>query len=183
MSELDTVLITIAASLVTGGIALIGVGITNKENTKRLNLQLTHSTNESNSTIKRKKAEELYELTDTWLKGLFYNYMNLALVMKGKFDYGQYLDQMIKHGKKSKGNFTRLEMIIHVYFQELLPAYNKVLEQREITNKIITEHKHAYEGGDLDGKRFLNGFTAEQLKLEESCETLKMGIAECARNA
>ena len=183
MSELDTVLITLAASLIAGGIALLGVGITNKENTKRLKLQLTHSTNEKKAALTREKAEELYELTDTWLKGLFYNYMNLAFVMQGKSDYNHYLDQIIKHGEQSEGNFARVEMIIHVYFPELLPKYNKILEHRENTNNISTEHKHAYEGGDLDGAKFLSGFTVEQTKLEEACETLKMGIAECARNA
>lgn len=183
MSDLATVLIALAAAIVTGGTALLGVYLTNRANTERLKNQLDHDTLEKSRVLKRERAEELYELTDEWLRGLFFNYLNLSFVMQGKFDYNQYLDQIIKHGNSNKSNFTRLEMILRIYFSNLVSTYEEVTRYRTIINDIAAKHKRAYEKGDFDGGRFLESFTSAQLKLEEAGDNLKDEIARCARDA
>ena len=180
---MDTALITIATALLTAGAALAGVYLTNRENSKRLKLQLDHESEKKHRDLQRKMAEELYELTDEWLSGLFVKYINLSSVMKGEMNYNQYHDQLIEYGNKSKSKFVRLEMIISIYFPELTTAYEKVIEMRGVVNDISIKHKHAYEKGDIDGERFLKPYTNAHLELEEYGDKLKEEIAQCARNA
>jgi len=103
--------------------------------------------------------------------------------MQGKFDYSQYLNQIIEHGNKSKSKFVRLEMIMSIYFPELAPAYKEVTKMRGIINAISIKHKRAYEQGDFDGERFLKPFNSNQVKLEQYGDKFKEEIAQCARNA
>jgi len=103
--------------------------------------------------------------------------------MQGKLDYNQHLDLVINDGEKPKHDFNRLEMILGIYAHELQPYYQKVIDARSELNAIATEHKHAYEQGDIHGERFLKPYTAAQLKIEKQGEVLKEKIAEYAKSA
>lgn len=182
MEILGKALIPFLASIITAIVAFTGVYFTNKANNERLRLQLEYEKEIKKKELTRDRAEELYELVDVWLQGMFVNYLNLSFVMEGKFDYNQYLDQIIEHGNKSEHNFTRLQMIIKVYFQELLPTYNDLIEIRSELNNISTEHKRAYERGGFDGQEFLKPYASLQFKFEKTGGRLKDEIAECAKS-
>lgn len=74
-------------------------------------------------------------------------------------------------------------MILGIHAKELRPYYQRVVDARSELNTISTEHKHAYEQGDIDGERFLKPYTATQLKIEKLGEVLKEKIAEHAKSA
>jgi len=179
----NTTIITLSTALITGSVALLGVYLTNRANTKRLKLQLEHESIEKNKNSTRIKAEELYELTDKWLKHLFIINFNFTLVMQEKLDYNQYLDLIVDTGKTDKGNFTRLEMLLHIYFNELTPFYKKVTDKRTELNEISIIYKHEYEKGHTNGKHHIKPFIKIQQELEAYGELFKKEIANKAINA
>jgi len=182
LADIATALITLATAAITGGVALAGVHLTNKANTERLRLQLKHESNERHRKLMQEKAEELYELTEKWLQGFAVNFLNLSSVMEGKFDYSQYLDQIIKYGEENKQNFSRLEMIVKIYFPELLPPYKDIIKARDAANNIADQHKKEYEQGNPDGRPFLEPFRSAHLALNQYGDKFLEGIAHCAKN-
>ena len=173
----------LAGVFVGATISIFGVWLTNRSNINQLRIQLVHERESRAEDTKRERLEDLYILVGHWLNGLSGHYISLSMVMQGKLDYNQHLDQFIKSADKQGYDYQRLEMILDVYAHPLKPMYEKVLEARAELNKISTKHKHAYEQGDMDGERFLKSYTAAQLKIESLGEALKKEIAEHAKNA
>lgn len=172
------------AGVITGAIiSIFGVWLTNKSNLNQLRTQLLHERQSREEDINRERLEELYILVGHWLNGIFSNYITLSMVMKGKLDYNQHLDQIIEKGKDQEHDFKRLEMIMDIYAHNLRPAYELVLEARSETNEISRKHRHAYERGDTDGERFLEPYTKAHLKVGKLGKELQKEIAEHAKNA
>jgi hypothetical protein len=162
------------AGVVIGAIiSIFCVCLTNRSNTNQLRMQLEHERQSRTEDLKRERLEELYILVGHWLNMFAGHYISLSMVMQGKLDYNQHLDQVIEGSKKQSHDFNRLRMLLDIYARELKPAYEKVLEARDELNEIATKHRHAYERGDLDGKRFLKPYTTTQLKIERLGEALK----------
>lgn len=182
MTDLETAIIALATAAITGGVALASVYLTNKSNNEQLRYQLEHDSTQKNKVLNRVRAEELYESVEQWINGMFYNYLNLTYVMQGKFDYNQYLDQIIEYGNKSETNFVHLEMIVNIYLTELLPSYNAVIEKREIANDIASNFKRDYERGKVNSEKYLPSLMLSQEKLEAAVAKLKKDIANYARN-
>ena len=76
MGSLSAALLAIAASVVTGAAALIAAYLTNKANNDRFKLQLNREEEYRATEFLRNRGEELYEISEQWLNGMFYNFMN-----------------------------------------------------------------------------------------------------------
>jgi hypothetical protein len=184
MSESYVTLITTLTSAGVGGaVALVSVYLTNKGNTVRQDAQLAHQAKIGHAELLRDRGEELYELIDTWLNGLFGSYMIKASIMQGKLTYNEGLDIELKNGKANSGNYGRIQMLIDVYFPAVREQCDRVLSLREATNKHVILHKRAYERGETDGTAFLKAFTTDQLSLEAAAEKLKEAVIEQVRAA
>jgi hypothetical protein len=181
LSDLGIGLVTLATATITGGVALLGVHLTNRATAERNNQQLRHGVEQKKKDQLLEKAEELYQLTDRWLSGFSTHFLHLVPVMRGQTDYNCYLDAIIEYGKSQNEKFVRIEMLLHIYFTELSAPYESVLEEREAYNEIITRHKQAYKQGDMDGVRFIEPFTKAALEIERRGQILKSAIAEVAR--
>ena len=158
-------------------LSIVGVWLSNKSNIKQLTIQLQHEKETNASLLRRERLEELYILVDKWLSEIFAYYLNLTLVMRGKTDYNQYLEQVIEQGKENTVDFSRLNMIVDIYGHELKSSYEKVLEAREELNKIYSAYKQAFKSGDIDGRRYLKSYTDVQLKLETLTECFNPNYA------
>lgn len=155
-----------------------GVWLTNRANLRQVRLQLEHEERAFRQRQTKERLEELYLLVCRWQHGLFSNFLNLTLVMKGEADYNWYLDQMKE--LSSTVDFNRLEMIIGIYGPELKSVYDAAISARSAINEVATQHKRAYMRGEA-GQSFLKPYTAAELKLEEACEALKLAVAAAAR--
>ena len=164
-------------------ISIFGVWLTNRSSVAQLRIQLEHERKVKVESIRRKKFEELYILVDKWLHGIFSNYLELTMVMRGEIDYNQYYDRIIEAGNKIGVDFSRLGMIVDIYGHELEPSFKKIMDARTELNKISAAHKRAYKSGDIDGERFLKPFTDAQVKIEDLTESFKKEIAEHAKRA
>ena len=75
------------------------------------------------------------------------------------------------------------EMILNIYFSELVTAYEAVTQMRTEVNNIAAEHKSAYDKGNTRGERFVQPFHNAQMRLQQCGEKFKSEIARCARSA
>lgn len=164
-------------------LGLIGVFVANHSSLARLQLQLKQEQQRHHSQVKREKLEELYILLSHWVNMFFSHHFKLALVMEGKIDYNQYLDEIISDGADNKVDFQRIEMILNIYGRELLPSYQKVLEWREKVNEIAAAHKLDYKMGNTNGEKYLGTSVAVHKELEKSVMSLKKELAELASGA
>ena len=174
-----TLLTALFSAAVGGTIALLSVFFTNRSNTARLKIQLEHESRQRNAELLRNRGEELYELSDKWLKKLIGHYLRRTFVMQCKITYNQCLDLDIQDGKEDSGNFSRIAMLIDVYFPSTRPAYNKIIATRNELNKIGAAHKHEYENGNVDGTQFVAPYIQFQNSIEQAGENFKALVLEC----
>src|SRR5947199_72180 len=76
-----TTLTALASAVVGGAVALLAVFLTNRSNTARLVLQLDHESRQRKADLLRDRGEELYELTDKWLRKFAGYYLRRPFVL------------------------------------------------------------------------------------------------------
>lgn len=96
------------------------------------------------------------------------HYVKIILLIEGKIDYHQYLDEIISDGADKKTDFQRIEMIMHIYGRELLPTYNEVSDRREKINNISAALKVDYKKGQINGEDYIALYTAAHTQLENT---------------
>jgi len=168
--------------VVGSALSILGIWLTNRANTKQLNIQLDYEKSTNSNLRKKEKLEELYVLIDKWLGAIFSDYLRLTLVMRGEIDYNQYLDQTIESGNQNNVDFSRLGMIVDIYGHELQSSYKTIIDARSELNDISIAHKRAYKNGDIDGSKYLKPYMDASIKIEELAELFKKEIAVYAKN-
>lgn len=176
-------LLTLVTAVTSAAIALIGVWLANRSSKARLKLQLDHEADQLKAQIFRERGEELYVLVQQWLNNLAGYYLRRCSVMQGKLTYNQCLDLEIADGKENPLNFSRVELLINVYFPSTRAAYARTAHGRDMLNEVATEHKRAYERGDIDGTRFLEQFRNAIESIHEEGQVLQTQILERIRAA
>lgn len=126
------------------------------------------------------RGEELYNLIDQWLLGFATNYLRLSRVMQGKLTWNQHNDLTIAQGSP-KFDFTRIKLLIDLYFTELQAPYPALIEARTRLNAITIAYRKSYDEGDFDGTQFLAPFVAAQRALEANGEDLKSKLVAVLR--
>lgn len=107
---------------------------------------------------------------------------HLILVMKEHIDYNQYLDYIIEEGEKNTKDYKKIDMIINIYFEELLTNYKKIKKQRNIVNDIEYTYKKEYKKGNTDGIKYINPLLNETLKVTKLIDELKSDIIVLVNN-
>lgn len=124
-------------------------------------MQLAHEERLHRQRVSKERLEELYVLVRHWLNGMFSNFLNLTLVMKGECDYNAHLDAVIDASSDQPAGFSRVEMIIGIYGSEIRQAYDQMIEARVRVNSVIGNYKRANLQGKSGGHLLLS-FTAVQ---------------------
>ncbi|MFS8153381.1 hypothetical protein [Vreelandella titanicae] len=128
----------IVASVVTSGVAFLGVSYTNRENRKRLLAQHDHERSLRRDEILRGRAEELYVIVKKWCDTMISDHFPYVRAMRGQFSYDKALDMTLASGEKRDYDPNRMHMICDIYFPELSRPIDdlvnincKVLDVRE----------------------------------------------------
>ena len=87
-------------------------------------LQLARQDRRRTAEVHRDRGEELYMLTEQWLNMLLCNAISLMSVMQGKLTYNQNLELTISEGEKNPVNFSRIGLLVDVYFPGTRNAYD-----------------------------------------------------------
>jgi hypothetical protein len=177
-----TLYVAALTGFITAIATLSGVFITNRANNERLSLQFRHEQNEKHKELIRDKLEELYILFKQWNTNISIVYLNQTHVMAGNLDYKNALEMDKDRGEKGAVDFSRLEMLIDLYFPRLKPDYVKVIEARGMANKIMLSHQNQCLSGDMDGKKFLNPFLKAQDEFDKETDKFIKLVAEQAEH-
>ena len=137
---------SISAAL-TGSFVLLSVHLTNRRSEQARHAEML-----------RARGEELYALNAAFLKGINSYFLRRIAVMCGNLTYNQMLDQEIDDLKGKNYDLGQVEMLVNIYFPKARPAFDRLLQAREVLNEIALEHKLAYKSGDLNGGRFVARF-------------------------
>jgi hypothetical protein len=113
-----------------GSLALLGVYLTNRR-----------SEQARYADTLRARGEELYSLNAKFLKGLGSYYLRRMSVVYGSITYNEMLDLEIEDLKRNTHDLSRVEMLVNVYFPEARPAYDRLIEARDVLNEIALKHK------------------------------------------
>jgi hypothetical protein len=175
-----TLYLTVFVGLFTATATLSGVWITNQANNKRLDLQLKHELQEKDREIIRGKLEELYILFKQSTTFIASAYLSRTEVMAGETNLKSALDIESKETGIGLCDFNRLEMLIDLYFHNLKPDYARVIQAREVTNKIMLSHQSQYLSGDIDGKKLVQPFLKAQEDFERQVDSFIERLAEQA---
>jgi hypothetical protein len=162
---------SVSSTILGGGIALLAVYLTNRFDSEKRRRQMLLD-----------RGEELYALNVKWLNGFFAYYLRRSSVMQGKLTYNQALDLEIADLSKNTHDFSRIEMLIDVYFPSTRSAYDRLAAGRDALNEIASQHKRAYEAGDLDGGAFYGPFLQAIQEIEEAGKSLKEEIIKGLRS-
>ena len=87
----------------------------------------------------------------------------------------------IEGRKESPVNFSRVELLVDVYFPSINEVFAQTQSERDKFHNIAQEHKRAYENGDLDGRRFLLPFGEAMKSIDEIGSHLLKAVVECIR--
>ena len=175
-----TFYIAFLTALFTAVATLSGVFITNKANNKRLALQLNHEQEIKQKQLMREKLEELYLLFKRWTFIIDMTYINHARAMKGDIDYQTMLDMEVERDNKNTFDFNRIEMLIDLYYPNIKPAYEGLIETRTKANQFMLAYGNQCQEGNTDGKKFLAPFLDAQNKFSQEAEKVIKVIAEQA---
>ena len=157
--------VAVITALLTSCLTLKSVWLSNRANNKRLKIQLEHERKTRDEEIIRDRLEELYVLSNKYFSILVGHYLPFRMVMEGEITFNQALDMSIESGSKSDCEPHRVTMLIDLYFPEIKPAFDEIMDIREKLNEIIDGYKEQYKGGDTDGSQWLDVFQPFFVKL------------------
>ena len=145
-------------AVITATVTLLGVYLTNRGNTQRLKLQLELEIEIKEKEIMRARLEELYILMEHWASSLINIYLPYISAMNGKLPLTKVLEMNLEYMEKSKSDFKRLQMIMDLYFPDVKPAFNKLLEERDKANKIVSAFEHSCDDRNTENINYLPTF-------------------------
>jgi hypothetical protein len=108
---------------------------------------VTHklSTERAEREFRRKKLEELFFAVHTFCTKLFSANIIWPQVMRGEITYNDGLELIIKNHDRQDKSYDIAEMLINIYFPELLPHLQAILKRRDQINRIQSEFKKSYQ--------------------------------------
>lgn len=156
------------------GVALLAVYLTNKNQLRRLEIQLGSDKTEKSSQLRREKVETLYLDASKWIKYVYFVFLETASAMDGKRELKD-IDSAHLDREKKQIEFDpdRIRMIVHLYFPEALQAYEALEVSRNRLAMVMADFRREYydaleQGRRIDGKKNLSQFLTD-LKVFDAC--------------
>ena len=169
----------IIAALLSAGIALLGVYLSNRSQMNRLLLQLQHERKIQHEDLIREKIEELYLISRKHSKRVWLHYFPYLQSMQGKITYNQALDLGIDRSPQDYEP-ERLNVLIDLYFPALRPTYEKILAESDCARSIVAEHKEDYKAGNARGRELFEDLRTCLANIEEAGTSMRREITSLA---
>jgi hypothetical protein len=129
--------------------------------------------------FRRQRLEEVFTAFNGFTRQLGVTWLTYTNVMTGKIDYNQALDMVIAQGKDVVHHFDTLNMIILLYWPELIPHLDRVKAMRDEANDVLHEHKRRYLAGHAQDKISFDAISV----LTKQLDTLEQEFSAAARGA
>jgi hypothetical protein len=103
-------------------------------------------------------------------------YLPYRQAMVGQIDYNQALDLAIGAQQKDSPRYHETcEMVIRLYFEEFLPAWDELIKRLDKMNSVQMDFKQSYKEGE-DTRRFVIPFDIACREFEKQEEVLRDSI-------
>ncbi|HUJ10500.1 MAG TPA: hypothetical protein VL171_10795 [Verrucomicrobiae bacterium] len=131
--------------------------------------------------FRRRKSEELFLAVHGYCITFVSRNMLWPRVMDGEMDYNKVLDINAEDKAPTPGHYETMQMLINIYFPDLLPDFRAILAAREPINDMKANFRNAYERG-TPTRQFSEPFSRALLKFEHLCDELKTKICHHAQH-
>jgi hypothetical protein len=127
--------------------------------------------------FRRQRLEEVFTSFQGFVIDLSKNWIAYTNVMTGKLDYNQALDLVIEQDKGTPTHFQKLEMVVTLYWPELMSFMDRLKVLRDKGGDILHAHKQRYLAGQITDKEAFDAIGMVIVALE----TLEKEFAEAAK--
>jgi len=132
---------------------------------------------------RRTKLEELYKAVERFTTLLFVMNHIWPRVMDGELSFNQGLGlQVEKRGDEEKHLLPEIDMLINLYFPQLLSTYKQFVSQRDIINRLYSKFRDVYKvkGPTITYEANREEFSAALMNLDVIAKGLLSEVAQCA---
>jgi len=174
-------LTAIVTALLTSGITLMGISVTNKQTLSRLKIQHEHELKIRDKEIMRERAEELYVNAKSHTRFMFISNMPYYKVMTGKITYEQAIN-MVNKSDNSGYDLSRMHMISDVYFPDIAKELTELIEFNGEIYKIHQKFLVGYKKGKIQDLEMAVQYLNANELLTAKISTFENNIASKCRN-
>ncbi|TGK41154.1 hypothetical protein [Leptospira andrefontaineae] len=157
-------------------ISLMVTFINNISNNNRLKLQYSFEEKKEKKKSIQAHYEELYLQSSKYLNGLNSSFFVYYSLLQNKITYDQANDEIIRELSEAKYDPHKVQMLLRLYFPELLESFEKVMRARDEINELLVQHKLEYRSGRVDGSKYLDSFTAMHDFLDQEIDSYLSAI-------
>ena len=135
-----------------------------------------------NKIFRKSKLEDLYNDLCNWANTAFYILvLNFNLVFMKEIDWNEYLDITKKSNVSEKFQFFKSEIIVYLYFKELIIDFNNLKESiHDISRFINSDIRKTYNSG-VDILIHKTVFDEKVNKITSLAEVLKNKIKDLSQ--
>jgi len=132
--------------------------------------------------FRKSKLEDLYNDLCNWSNTAFYILiLNFYLVFRKEIDWNEYQDKTIESNASDKIQFFKSEIIVNLYFQELITDLNNLTEAiHDISRFINSDIRKTYNSG-VDILIHKTVFDEKVNKITSLAEVLKNKIKDLSQ--
>jgi hypothetical protein len=94
--------------------------------------------------LRRTKLEEFYSAHSAFIRQLSADWLLHMKVMRNEISYNDALDIIVNRDKMADPPFERAEILVALYFPELVGQFQQLLELRDEAATVINSHKQVY---------------------------------------
>ncbi|HAW53379.1 MAG TPA: hypothetical protein DCX54_13800 [Flavobacteriales bacterium] len=170
-----TALIT---AILTSGITLTGVALSNKENRKRLELQFNHEKQIHKENILRERGEELYVSILKYTNFMVSDHSPYAKVMKGDLEYNQALDLTIESANNQKFDAQRITMLTNLYFPSLKNDLDILINFNGEIMRSRKSFELKYKDGYTQDESLLNDYLSKIHELSSMAKDIECKVID-----
>lgn len=124
--------------------------------------------------LKREKLEEAYIQFSKWFSDFSIDNLGIIVVMQNVLEYDEYTKKRKAYSENLIIDFTKLEMIINIYGDNLLTDFSLIMTKRDEISKI----KFSYMDSKKMNEKDLDNYEKKNLEINSLGNSFKEKIAE-----
>lgn len=147
----------ITTALISGGLILLGVWLSNRSSAKLLALQLDRAEEKEKKENLRIRLEELYEVSGKWANSYVSHHALFRLVMDAEITYNDALDIQIE--RNTDDSASRMFTLGELYFTEYNEQLSEIKRLRDLASSIQSDFKEHYRSTGLSSNKHSEAIT------------------------
>lgn len=164
-------------SLIPALIGFLGVLAGSWVSIRAQRMQLNSDEQQRKQDFYINNTEELIFLIDVYKQQFSNEYVYLLPVMRGKYPYNTYLDNILEQKTPKEFNFSRLKFLLWITHHEQKTLFQEILELRSSIADSQKRHKKWYKENGLEVYPDTEEFAKLHIKISQLFDELEQNIA------